>query len=180
MAQVNVLLEKINMTELWSTLCPLIWSEKLSLALGRYERYLRFSDLIRYEQSNSKLCNLTRTLEDKAAIYLSRRRKLYLTKIFVQLRLASKHYIRFSYKGNLYSWNQHEVCTVCNLKKNEALNHFLFECLIYEGYSNFYLKKLNFEYDLSQLCNAPDEKSLKNFCHYIINSLLLREFILNE
>lgn len=88
------------------------------------------------------------------------------------------------YKGNSYSWNQESICMICNLKEKETLYHFLFVCPIYNNYRNFYLKRLELSNEhreaLTQMCNVSDDESIKKICFYIINSLLLRAFSLNE
>lgn len=85
----------------------------------------------------------------------------------MQLRLSTKYYVRFSYKGALCRWDPNATCSLCNLNESKTLYHFLFVCPVYEGYRSFYFSGFNLEDDpyeaLVYLCNVPDDNVLRKF-----------------
>lgn len=175
--QLNVFLDNINIRNLWATLSSEVWSESFDLALERYERYLRFTDVLRYNRSESKVHRISRTLEDKTSFYLLRHRKFFLTKIFAQLRLTSRHFVRFTYKGKLYSCDQNLICSLCNMNERETLEHVLFDCPRFKGYRDFYFNKIKLNPQnkdrVTELCIAHDDSIIKNICFFIIVPIVI-------
>ena len=127
-------------------------------------------------------CRILRSLDSNPAPYLSYRNMFFMSKIIAQIRLSTKHLTRFCIKGEIYRLEQNTLCTLCNLQENETLEHFIFVCPIYSAARNHYLRipMTIFEQNRSLILQSTDPQILKSVYYFILNSLKIRSFILNE
>jgi len=182
-SQFNALLQKISMTYLWNSLSAEDWINNKSLALDRFHRYLKFQDVLKVSNSGVLNCRILRSLEDQIAPYLLCREQFYMAKVIAQLRLSSKHHTRFCIKGVTYKLELDSLCTLCNLRVNETLEHFMFECPIYSAVRHHHLHRLIniFGHNNKNLIlHCTDINIVKSVYFFIVSSLRLRAFLLNE
>lgn len=73
---------------------------------------------------------------------------------------------------------------MCNHQKLETIQHFLLECPFYTEFRKAYLVSIfthsHYTDPMSTLFYIADVSSLKLLYYYVVNSLRLRSFVLNE
>lgn len=178
-------LEPIDMSHLLLSPDGQMWSEASQSVVERYGNHLKLLDLISYNASGSLGIRIPRSLDDNGAFYLSHRIQFNFIKIFAQLRLCTKNFIKFTARNLAYTIAPNEICMVFNLKVPETLHHFVLECPIYTHFRNHFLQPIllhNFLHldNLVFLGLTCEIDKLKSIVYYILNSLRLRSFCLNE
>ena len=106
------------------------------------------------------------------------------TRIFCQLRTTKNDIISLYIHGCKYSWNQEELCSVCNSREKETLYHFLVTCPHYRpirsSYLGNYLQNINEENFHIKLLNGENRELVNKIFYYTINALKIRAFLRNE
>lgn len=176
--QFDSLLCKIDLSYLWHDTNPDTWSQLQEHAFAKFALYLKNEDLVKYHISNSQTCKIVRTLYDTQPLYLTQRNPHSITKIFIQFRLASCHNIRFAYKNTIYNLQPQSNCSICNMQRPETLEHFIFECPLYGELRRHYLNQSTT--NLCTLAYRTDQTSVTALHNFMIQSLRMRAFILNE
>jgi hypothetical protein len=112
------------------------------------------------------------------AAYLALRAAIPKLRIIARFRLYSTTYSRFSVYTNqgqhILLSDPDDKCPVCNREESETPEHFLWRCPIYSV--------LRIKY-LGNSAITPDPKSLSelnNIFYFVMSSLKLRAFVLNE
>jgi len=178
-SQFNVFLEKINMTHLLETTIPESWKEVEELAFERFNRYLKFTDVLACSRLTHMNLVVPRSLECGTASYILSENNHCLTKLIIQLRLSTKYNVRFCFKGSIYKINQNNQCTTCSMSKLETLEHIVTECPTYYALRTHYLSELLYIANILNtnpmyILNLTDQYSLKMIYYFIVNCLKLR------
>lgn len=99
-------------------------------------------------------------------------------RVIAQIRLSSDRAVRLFSKGNSYSWDTEQECTICNLKEKEDLNHFLFNCPHY----NIIRVKVRSakNKNLVALLNECELSELNTLYYFVKEALRRRSFFLDE
>lgn len=143
-----------------------------------YEKLLIREDKIKLSQSTFPC--LYNFFSNNGLFYLKQSMPIFIIRLFAQLRTSGKNYLKFSYRGLIYMIDTNQICTVCNLQKNETLEHLLLKCPLYK-----HLRTTLFSQgaDINNLVNLLDTatpKLLRSIAIFVINILKLRSFVLNE
>ena len=182
-SQFDKMLKCINMSHLWDCRSHTDWEHSRLIAFQRFDRYLKFSDVL-YCADKSELmyCKILRSLHDKTAAYLQNRTYFYMSKIIAQLRLSSKHVVRFCMKGEIFNFNQNSSCKFCTQCVIETPMHFLFECPLYAPLRLKYLDQFVCLCDgnYQTIMNCLDFSILKPLYFYIVNALRLRSTVCTD
>ena len=175
-------LEKVGLNHLWESPYSASWQQNTKLAFERYDRYLKFQDVLRCSSSTVMNCNILRSLDDREAPYLSYRSHFFMIKLLSQIRLSTNYNLRFCIKGTIYKINQSSQCSICNHHTNETLQHIFFDCPAYFAIRASFLGPLITIYNnnLNYIVNTNCLSEIKNIYYFIVNTLRLRSFFLNE
>jgi len=181
-SQLDHFLQLINMSHLWNSLDAQTWIDNRQIALERLHLNLKLKDILSDSNANATNCRILRTIEERTAPYLLHRGQFHMAKVIAQLRLSSKYNTRFCIKGQIHRLDIDKQCTLCNLCTNETIKHFLFECPVYSAVRSHHLGPLLniFERNEDALLVCTDAQVIKSIYFYIINSLRIRAFLLNE
>lgn len=181
-AILDELFVSLNFCNLWDNLNLDIWKENAPLITKKYAEQRRLQDLQSYENSKSFIFRLERLLTDKLPLYLHLRLPLEISRVIAQLRLANIYRCCFYFKRNWYKLESESICRMCNLNKNESIQHIFLECPIYKPYRKFFLDTfLQNEYTESKLTNLlklQNKKAIFAIYNFFTSSLMLRaEFV---
>ncbi|XP_046603581.1 uncharacterized protein LOC124297043 [Neodiprion virginianus] len=113
--------------------------------------------------------------------YLSKRMKLNATRLFMQLKLASKFYFAFKTSGCCYELHYHSKCPICNTKENDTIEHFMTDCPVLAHLRQQYLINTGSAPPaIHDALKNPDMQTIKALSLFIPQACRLRAFILNE
>lgn len=107
-------------------------------------------------------------------------------RILAQVRTSGFGFLKLTVKGMGYRIKTDALCSLCNLNKNEDLQHILLECPVYESTRAQFLPIEVVRSDLpdnSKVCAliSPTSTKLgKDLYYFFVNSLKIRSFILSE
>lgn len=113
------------------------------------------------------------------AEYLTWQLPIFMIRIIAQLRLCTARNIKFTLRGNTYTINFQDLCSLCNLGKNESLVHVMSECPIYNCIRTNCMKELGYS-ELQQALADLTPQKVKKIAYFISSMLKIRSFMLNE
>lgn len=183
-SQLYEILRVANKCHLWETQDPDELKEETENILLFYkEKYLSDDeDRIQNSSYSNIYKNLTTTHEMQK--YLDFDCPIHVKRTLSQLRTSGKQ-VYINIKGTIYAWSTEELCTICNLKVPETLQHILLQCPMYTDARRTFLQnhieRNNTLGSLEHLL-AKDitTKKLFNIHNFIKESMKIRSFILNE
>lgn len=183
-SQVDEILSTINMQHLWTNLSAAFWETNEDLAIVKLKTRYKFVDLLRHCNSTHLAVNIFRSQDDNTPPYIMSRLPHNIVQTMAQLRLASTNHLSLYIKGVRYTVEQDATCINCNLRVPETVQHILFECPLYQPYRQFYLDKYLQKCvgvdSVVILLGGFDLNATKTVYKFIVNSLRLRAFSLNE
>ena len=184
-AQINIFLQKVNMSNLLESASAEDWKSMRILAFTRFDRHLKFQDILAHSDMSHMNCPIPRSLDYGTADYILCENNFSFVKTLAQARLSTRYSLRFCIKGLIYKINQHEQCMTCNMHALETLQHILVDCPTYEAVRDHYLRfLLNVASSINAnplvILNCSDTFSIRMIYFYIVNCLRLRSSLLNE
>lgn len=118
----------------------------------------------------------------KTETYLKFKVPIDKIRIVAQLRMAGER-VNFLTRGERHAWGTAEICGICNLRKEESLEHILLECPHYEQLRKKYLEKLTHRVSsitMEQILNVCTEPHLNDLYAFVKAILKRRKFLRNE
>lgn len=176
-AQLRTRLEDIGFGFVWASQHPDTVRTQSEAILETLYEITSGEDIRRVEEStyNTEYKHLRSSLPDPEE-YLMFRLPVGFMRVMAQLRLRGLQGYTYSMNGNSTKIMENERCLVCNLDKDETVQHVLCECPVYAAYRSFYLCDRSYS---ECLCvKSPDE--LRSVVYFLQSSLRLRAFCLNE
>ncbi|XP_031354005.1 uncharacterized protein LOC116178597 isoform X1 [Photinus pyralis] len=113
-------------------------------------------------------------------VYMTFKLPINKVRLVSQLRISGLKEIRFYINRCSYVINTECLCTVCNLKENETLEHFLLTCPIYTVLRTQYLHRLEPPLTVESVLTVNNAQQLSDLYYYIFGALKIRAFIFNE
>ncbi len=178
--QLRSYFEKIDALEIWENLSFENLRRNRTFLLNKFQSYLRQSDIEALRISRYSSLYNSLILQDEVQSYLKMHMPSHVMKILAKIRLSGVKFLKFSYNGCLYTVNCSEICLICNCHQLETFDHVMFECPIYEPIRNKYMPNISNANVLAAALSGNDLSLLKGIAIYVINSMLLRSFVLSE
>uniref|UniRef100_T1HEH2 Reverse transcriptase zinc-binding domain-containing protein n=1 Tax=Rhodnius prolixus TaxID=13249 RepID=T1HEH2_RHOPR len=139
--QLKEKLSKVGMIHIINYENPDIIRKELPNLVEKYVNHHVSKDVESVLNSNyNKMYRCISALGFKES-YLQIHCNLSKRRILSQLRISNENRFKLFFKGNLYTLETGENCTICNLQKPENLIHFLLNCPIYSSCRKKYLTK---------------------------------------
>ncbi|KAI5714528.1 hypothetical protein M8J77_001206 [Diaphorina citri] len=112
--------------------------------------------------------------------YLKEAAPIERSRVAAQLRLCGSK-LKFYVNRMSYSWDQEELCSICNLQQPEDIEHFLLVCPHYAALRKKYLQGLmETRTSVQELLVILSKPHLNNLYYYVQGALKLRAFLRNE
>ncbi|KAI5730439.1 hypothetical protein M8J76_013663 [Diaphorina citri] len=112
--------------------------------------------------------------------YLLEQAPIERSRVAAQLRLCGRN-VKIYINRMTYGWNQEEICTTCNQRKPEDIQHFLVDCPQYSSLRSRYLRDiLDSSNSVKMVLDIKSKDHLNNLYYYVQGTLKLRAFLLNE
>lgn len=122
----------------------------------------------------------------EAQSYLKLDLPLHTIRAISQIRTCAQKLVRITIHKDIHVLETKLRCTLCNLAKDESLEHFMLECPVYNGLRNRYIKKyldnenLNQQSQIKQILSISSKEKLLDIYNYLEISLKIRNNIINE
>lgn len=169
-----------NKEDLWPNLnVNSLLANRTEILLSLKDK-LRLSDLNRVSTSSYPYLYHKLVLQDNIQPYLTFLKPIFITRIIAQIRTSSKSTIKFTHKGTTHVITAIDNCSICNLSEAETIFHILARCPIYQEFRTPTLNTLKHPDDLIQLLNTLSVNEAADIAFFIINSLNIRSFILEQ
>lgn len=178
--QMKLIFIDLGLNDVWNNLSFGSLKSHYDAILENFKQKLYSSDLQRLANSNYCVIYKHLTVTSGPANYLTSKLPIKLVRIFCQIRLCSKTFVRITYKGSIYTINQEEICTLCNSRQNETLEHIVLQCRMYDCIRVQIIKNLHNFDDFIALLNTASLADIKQISNYFIGALKIRSFIINE
>ena len=81
--------------------------------------------------------------------------------------------------GSRHSRRTNKICSLCNLKENENIQHFIGRCPILNNFRHTWFNKITLSDD-EIIRKLNGENNWLNLIHYIINALAYRKTLIFE
>ncbi|KAI5707603.1 hypothetical protein M8J77_005730 [Diaphorina citri] len=121
---------------------------------------------------------------DSQEEYLKYDTPLYKVRTISQLRVASDKLVRITLYQGVHTLETENICTICNQKKPETLEHFILECPVYTYYrvylTNHFEQESTQKDKLKTILKIKSLEQLNDLFRYIELALNYRANILNE
>lgn len=175
--------------DLWEAQSSDLLEVKMDEVLSKYETELVEEDYSRLERSsycslykNLKPTPCTELMKPSISQYVSEQIPIDRTRVAAQIRLAGNLKVNFYLNKIGYTWNSDEQCTICNLRENEDMFHFLLKCPHYVSIRKHYLEKwlTGDQISVNTMVESPSKSDLNNLYFYVKAALKLRAFLRNE
>ncbi|XP_046597851.1 uncharacterized protein LOC124294787 [Neodiprion lecontei] len=149
--------------------------------LAKLKNHLLQEDRRRANNAHYLQLQLQRPVAGDKAEILNRRVNFNVLKALLQVRLASKYHFRLAFNQTIYKFNPGLLCPICNTNQPDTLEHFFFNCPIFEPYRKPFVTSAVTSTDLRwNFLNSSDTALIKNTFFYIQQCCRLRAFCLNE
>lgn len=172
-SQLISLLQKYNRIYLWESQDPELVKSEIEDILTTLELKHQEEDETRiYNSSYSKIYKDIQPGRSMAQ-YLTEDSPICIQRTLSQLRTAGE-IIYLNIKGNIYTINTTEPCTLCNYHVNEDLNHFLTQCPMYRDPRILFLDSRSEQ----ELLRAKERSLLLKLHQYVVEAIKIRSFIM--
>lgn len=172
---------EIQALSIWERLDAASLKAHKSELLSRYSAFLHSKDVAGLNASSFLLFSQS-LVKNPCTIpsrYLTWSLPIYVVRIMAQLRLAACEIIKFTYKGEAFLISATVTCTICNLHRNETLQHIFTECPIYSPIRTQFISRLNFNGPVDPFSRLT-LKEVKLVSAFVVQMLKIRAFIMNE
>ncbi|KAI5743687.1 hypothetical protein M8J77_021086 [Diaphorina citri] len=184
-AQVRQIFTKLDCLEVYEAEDPKIIKVQVDSMIEKIQESNRMEDKRRIEVSSysnvyKNLTNLDNQEEEK---YLNMDVPLYKIRTIAQLRTSAQKIVRITIHKDIHVIETEKICTLCNLAKEESLEHFMLECPIYRATRQRYIGKYVNDYSQAHLKNLlliTSLEKINDIYNYTEISLKFRSNIINE
>lgn len=166
--------------EFWDN--PTLGSYRLSKdrLLDRYRQMIISGETASYNSLRYPLFQNCFTSDRSPQPYLLYNVHIKYCRILAQLRLCYKKQLRIFHNGCLCLIDFAEVCSICNLNKNESLLHLFTECPHYKCVRTPAVLRCKTFEDIQTLLNNLSSSDFKDVFLFMDQALKLRAFFRNE
>lgn len=182
-SQFKEFLVRMNCEDLWASRDPTLWSSRTDAVSRQYELELRMADVARSQVSRACQLNIPRDTNSGLAKYSTLKLPFYIKRAIAQLRLSSQYNAKITLPKCAGKLNPHAICENCNLREEETLIHFFFNCPLYTPHRTHYITRemrgAGSKAALELLLFSVDSDTLKAVYFFVQKSLMLRAFSLN-
>ncbi|KAI5748158.1 hypothetical protein M8J77_022466 [Diaphorina citri] len=99
--------------------------------------------------------------------YLLEQAPIERSRVAAQLRLCGRN-VKIYINRMTYGWNQEEICTTCNQRKPEDIQHFLVDCPQYSSLRSRYLRDiLDSSNSVKMVLDIKSKDHLNNLYYYV-------------
>ncbi|KAI5717340.1 hypothetical protein M8J77_004178 [Diaphorina citri] len=187
-AQLRQIFTRLDYLELFESTDPKDIRKQIDPIMKKIQDSNREEDNRRIELSTYSTLykNLAiQTSPEEDSHYLKLDVPLYKIRTVTQLRTCSEKLLRITIRGDVHLIETENICTLCNLTKEESLEHFLLECPIYRGNREHYLNKyisshVSFQSQLINLLHINSIEKLNDVYNFAEICLKNRYNIINE
>ncbi|KAL1446315.1 hypothetical protein WDU94_005556 [Cyamophila willieti] len=187
-AQLKQILVQYECSNLFETPDPKVIRDQTEALISRIEESNREEDIRRIQESSYSMMYKTLPVTEniEARSYLKLDVPLHKIRAISQVRTCAQKLVRITIHKDVHVLETELVCTLCNLAKEESLEHFMLECPIYRGLRDNYIKKylsneeINLQTQLQRILTITTKEKLLDVYNYLEISLKIRNNITNE
>jgi hypothetical protein len=177
--QLKNLLGSIGCLNVWESQSHEVLGEHAEEIVEKLRTTFRDQDAHRIRQSTFNVNYSDVKSYPEPAQYLLLPASVVKKRIIARFRIFSSKYSKFSVytaQGtHTFQSDDDAVCTLCNMMEPESPTHFLYRCPLYSPYRDKFLQQIP-----QTLPNPSNVIEMNNFFYYILASLKLRAFVLDE
>jgi hypothetical protein len=178
-SQLRQMICSIGYSDVWEAQSADTLSTKFEEMVEHLRSKFRDEDHLRIQNSSFSSTYQEIKKYPEPATYLLLPSPIVKKRIIARFRLFSTQYANFSVytSQGTHSFQSDEgaKCTVCNLQEAESPSHFISRCPVYSPVRERFLHQMN-----TILPDPQNTNDLNNFFIYVLTSLKLRAFILDE
>ncbi|KAL1447233.1 hypothetical protein WDU94_003619 [Cyamophila willieti] len=182
-AQLREELLNVDQEELYACENPEELKQEIDEILKKQKEKNQEEDLRRIRESSFNNLYKDITTGDETEAYLTFDLRMEEIRTVSQLRIASQKELRIYTNSCSYVVNTEEICSICNRKEEEDLQHILLRCPMYaetRGGIRQYINKENPETSMRNLLTFDSTEKVKQMYKYITTAMKIRSFITYE